>query len=78
MSGRRRGAHGDDVGAEGAEEFGPELVSGAVGAIENDAEACELRPGNEAAAKKSKIFSVEEIHRREVLDYFLAGLRSDV
>ena len=45
-------AHLDDVGAERAEEFGAELVGGAVGAIENDAEAGKIGAGKDTGAKK--------------------------
>lgn len=51
--------HGDDVGAESTEEFGAELVGGAVGAIENDAETGEAGSGEDATAEKIEIFGVE-------------------
>jgi len=54
-----RRAHGDDIGAEGAKEFGAEFVGGAVGAIENDAEAGQARAGDDAGAEEFEIFSVE-------------------
>jgi len=37
-----RGVDGDDICAQRAEEFRAELISGAIGAIKDDAEACEL------------------------------------
>jgi hypothetical protein len=52
-------AHGDDVGAESAEEFGAELVGGAVGAVEDDAETGEAGSGEDASAEKIEIFGVE-------------------
>jgi hypothetical protein len=51
--------HGDDVGAESAEEFGAELVGGAIGAVENDAEAGEASSWEDATAEKIEIFGVE-------------------
>lgn len=55
----RGDAHGDDVRAERTEEFGAKLVSGAVGAVQNNAKAGERCAGNDAAAKKIEIFGVE-------------------
>jgi len=55
----RRGADGDDICAQRAEKFRAELVSGAIGAIKDDAQACELGAENDAAAEKSEIFGVE-------------------
>src|SRR5215472_12169979 len=52
-------AHGDDVRAERAKQFGGKLVSSAIRTIQNYAEAAQLRPGNHALAEKLKIFRVE-------------------
>ncbi len=54
-----RYTHRDDNGAERAEEFGTEFVSGTVGAVEDDAETGELGSRKDAAAKKIEIFGVE-------------------
>src|SRR6202795_5367959 len=54
-----RNTHGDDIGAEGAEEFGAEFVGGAVGAVKDDAETGEIGSGKDSAAEKIEIFGVE-------------------
>ena len=54
-------AHLDDIGAERTEEFGAELVGGAVGAIENDAEAGKSGAGKDTAAKKIQILRVQRL-----------------
>lgn len=43
-------AHGDDICAEGAKERGAEPISGAVGTVQNNAEAGERCAGNNTAA----------------------------
>lgn len=55
----RRSAHGEDFGAEGAEQFRAEFIGRAVGAIEHDAEIGEFRAGNEAAAEETEVGGVE-------------------
>jgi len=54
-----RYAHGDDIGAESAEEFGAEFVRGAVGTVKDDAETREIGSGEDAGAEKIEIFRVE-------------------
>src|SRR5580658_1353155 len=55
----RGNAHRDNISAEGPKKFGAEFVSGAVGAVEQNAEAGELGSGNDATAQKIEIFGVE-------------------
>jgi hypothetical protein len=55
----RRYTHRDNIGTERAEKLGAELVGGAIGAIQNDAETGKAGSGKNAAAKKIEIFSVE-------------------
>jgi hypothetical protein len=51
--------HGDDSRAEGAEEFGTEFISGAVGAVQKDSKAGQFGSRKDAAAKKIEIFGVK-------------------
>jgi len=55
------GADRNDVAAEGGKKFGAELISGAVGAIKNDANAFQRSACNYAAAKKIQVLVVERI-----------------
>ncbi len=52
-------ADGDDLRAEGAEQLGAELVGGAVGAVQNDAEIGEIGSGDDAGAEEGEVFGVE-------------------
>ena len=54
-----RNTHGDDIGAESAEEFRAEFVGSPVGAVEDDAEAGEIGSGKSAAAEEIEILGVE-------------------
>jgi len=54
-----RNTHGDDIGAESAEEFGAEFVGGAIGTVKEDAEAGEIGAGKDASAEKIEILSIE-------------------
>lgn len=54
-----RDTYRNDRSSERAEEFGAEFVSGAVGTIQKDAEAGKPGAGNDAAAEKIEIFSIE-------------------
>ncbi len=54
-------AHLDDVGAERAEEFGAELVGGAIGTVKNNAETGKFGAGKDTAAKKIQILRVQRL-----------------
>lgn len=54
-----RNTHGDDFSAERAEKLRPELIGGAIGAVENHAEAGEIGAGKSAAAQEIEIFGVQ-------------------
>ncbi len=43
----------------GAEQLGAELVGGAVGAVQNDAEIGEIGSGDDAGAEEGEVFGVE-------------------
>ena len=76
-----RSADGNDLRAQRAEKFRAELVRGAVGAIENDAQARELRAGNEAAAEKGEILGVERFVGHErfcILRCRLSAMLEDI
>ena len=76
-----RRANGDDFRAQRAEKFRAELVRGAVGAIENDAQTRELGAGNEAAAEKGEILGVERFVGHErfcILRCRLSAMLEDI
>jgi len=55
----RFGADADDVATERRKKFGAELVGGAIGAVENDAETLERSSGDHATAEKIQILMME-------------------
>src|SRR5215469_9722389 len=58
-------AHGHHVGSKGPEQFRPQLVSGAIRAIENDAKTAQLGLRKGVAAKELEVLPVKGLTRGE-------------
>jgi hypothetical protein len=69
-----RDAHGDDVGAQGAEEFGAEFRGGAVGTVQDHAETGEIGARKDPGAEKIQILGVERSVGGEKVWIFRRGI----